>query len=103
MTINTQDLVSLPSLEPEEPLFCRGNGATECENFVNAVNRHAWKFDKSDDSKWTANFAMSCMNGKALRWSMQLDRNTRKDWDLLSAALLLEYREDVEAIESQLR
>ncbi|KAG8925740.1 hypothetical protein FRC01_009763 [Tulasnella sp. 417] len=81
--------------EPEEPLFFWGNSATECESFVNTVNRYAWKSGKSDDSKWIAHFAMSCLSGKALRWAMQLDRNTRKDWDLLSAALLLEYKEDV--------
>ncbi|KAG8925741.1 hypothetical protein FRC01_009764 [Tulasnella sp. 417] len=87
----------------EEPLFFRGKGATECEDFVNTVNRYAWKSGKSGDPEWAAHFAMSCWSGKALRWSMQLDRNTRKDWDLLSTALLLNYSEDVEDSESNLR
>ncbi|KAG8927107.1 hypothetical protein FRC00_002277 [Tulasnella sp. 408] len=88
---------------PEEPLFFHGNGARECENFVNTVNRYAWKSGKSEDSKWIAHFAMSCLTGKALRWAMQLDKDTRKDWDLLSAALLLNYTEDAEGNEAELR
>lgn len=87
--------MSLRPSGPEEPIFFRGNGATECESFVNKVNRYTWKSGQSDDSKWIAHFAMSCLTGKALRWSMQLDKDTRKDWDLLSAALLLNYTEDV--------
>ncbi|KAG8925738.1 hypothetical protein FRC01_009761 [Tulasnella sp. 417] len=46
---------------------------------------------------------MSCLSGKALRWAMQLDRNTRRDWDLLSTALLLEYTGDVEDNGTELR
>ncbi|KIO24369.1 hypothetical protein M407DRAFT_244462 [Tulasnella calospora MUT 4182] len=89
--------------DSEEPLFFRGNGATECEDFVNTVNRYAWKSGKAEDPKWAAHFAMSCLSGKALRWSMQQDKNTRSDWDLLSVALLLEYTEDLEDKESELR
>ncbi|KAG8935322.1 hypothetical protein FRC01_003074 [Tulasnella sp. 417] len=81
---------------PEEPLSFRGKGGTECEDFISMVNRSAWKAGKSGDYSWIAGFAMSCFAGKALRWSMQLDNETRGDWNLLSRALLLKYAEDEE-------
>lgn len=80
--------------DPEEPISFRGQGATECEDFINMVNRSAWSAGKTDDSKWIAGFAMSCFAGKALRWSMQLDNAIRADWTLLSRALLLKYTDD---------
>ncbi|KAG8896739.1 hypothetical protein FRB99_008682 [Tulasnella sp. 403] len=47
--------------------------------------------NKTDDSKWVAEYASACMAGNALRWHARLDPSIRKDWSLLQIALLDEF------------
>lgn len=81
-----------PSLsEPGLPVF-RGEDATECEAFLNAVARQALSLGKQRDDQWVADFAASCFTHNALRWLNSLDDETQRSWKLLRNAMLSRYR-----------
>ncbi|KAG8893466.1 hypothetical protein FRB99_001925, partial [Tulasnella sp. 403] len=61
---------------------------TECEYFVHKLRQTAFAHGKLDDNLWMAQFASTCLLGKALRWYVGLDSNTKNDWETLEAAML---------------
>lgn len=52
-----------------------------------------WGFEneKLANSKALADFASTCFTGAALRWYETLDESTKRDWDVLRKAILLQY------------
>lgn len=66
-------------------------GGEECEMFIVAVKKQAFKAGKATDSAWAAQFAGTCFAGAALRWYEALDDATQSDWGLLRRALLARY------------
>lgn len=56
-----------------------------------AVNRYAFKNDKTKDDEWIAQFAGACMAGEALRWYVDLDDEVQESWKRLRRALLAQY------------
>ncbi|KAG8893798.1 hypothetical protein FRB99_001704, partial [Tulasnella sp. 403] len=71
-----------------DPLLFYGNDGTECETFIRKLRQTAFAREKLDDSQWMARFASTCFLGKALRWFVGLDSNTKNDWETLEAAML---------------
>ncbi|KAG8944042.1 hypothetical protein FRC04_002237 [Tulasnella sp. 424] len=81
----------MAAAEPGQLEF-RGEDATECELFINAVSRHALSIGKQRDDQWVADFASSCFTHDALRWWNHLDDATQGSWRSLRNAMLLRYR-----------
>ncbi|KAG8891990.1 hypothetical protein FRC01_014406, partial [Tulasnella sp. 417] len=52
-----------------------------------------WGFvnEKLSNNKALADFASTCFTGPALRWYETLDEDTKRDWDVLRKAILLQY------------
>ncbi|KIO19456.1 hypothetical protein M407DRAFT_30883 [Tulasnella calospora MUT 4182] len=76
--------------EPGQLEF-RGEDATECENFINAVARHALSVGKQRDDQWVADFASSCCTHNAIRWWNSLNDETQGSWKLFRNAILARY------------
>lgn len=68
-----------------------GPSATECEAFVHFVITRAHFQNKSEDNEWITKFVRPRLLGEALRWYCLLPTETKKNWELLAAALLREY------------
>ena len=79
------------TLPDARTLRFRGISGVECENFVQSVRFIALTEDKEDDDQWMLDFATARLSSKALRWHSRLDREIRKNWDLLVQALMDEY------------
>ncbi|KAG9041904.1 hypothetical protein FS837_011576 [Tulasnella sp. UAMH 9824] len=75
----------------DENVRFTGKNAEEAEDFIHAVNRHAWAAGKQRDYTWMADFAYACFTKKALRWYEDLDEETQNDWRLLKRAILTKY------------
>ena len=69
----------------------QGQDGEECEDFVFWVIRRAKDKGKMNDDQWIAEFAMSCMARKALRWYIQLEPEVQQSWRLLRKALMDRY------------
>ncbi|KAG8895753.1 hypothetical protein FRB99_000364, partial [Tulasnella sp. 403] len=89
-TLPAQPVVTTSYRKVVQIVFKGGDG-TECEDFIQSVRKYAFSEGKLDDKAWTALFASTCFSGKALRWHVALDNNTKTNWDLLEAALLEEW------------
>ncbi|KAG8899784.1 hypothetical protein FRC01_010368 [Tulasnella sp. 417] len=74
-----------------DDLVFSGGGGEECEMFIVAVKKQAFRAGKVADRLWIAQFAGTCFAGPALRWYEGLDDATQSDWDLLRRALLARY------------
>lgn len=68
-----------------------GESAEEAEDFIQAVNMHAYAAGKQKDSAWIAEFAYPFFSRKALHWYENLDEGTQNDWKLLKCAILAEF------------
>ncbi|KAG8963921.1 hypothetical protein FRC00_004488 [Tulasnella sp. 408] len=76
--------------ECDVPYFT-GRSAEEAEDFIQAVNRHAYAAGKQRDNAWIAEFAAPLFSRRALRWHEELDEGTQNDWKLLKQAILTEF------------
>ncbi|KAG9047848.1 hypothetical protein FS837_001383 [Tulasnella sp. UAMH 9824] len=104
MDVTCRDsLISLSSSLPFSPntptgpqptlrLEFRGHDATECEDFINAVQRYTLSQGKQADDRWMAQFAASCFTRDALRWWTGLEEDVQWSWKLLRKAMLGRYR-----------
>lgn len=63
----------------------------DCQYFVVAVNRYAYKNGKAKDDEWIAEFAGACFTGDALVWYVGLDAEIQDSWRQSRRALLAEY------------
>ncbi|KAG8920268.1 hypothetical protein FRC01_000848 [Tulasnella sp. 417] len=70
----------------------RGQDATECEDFIRAISKHAFSQGKQRDDQWIADLAATCMANEALRWWGALDEEVQGSWKLLRRAMLSKYR-----------
>lgn len=77
-------------MSASEPSFSGANG-TECEGFIKAVRKYAFKEGKQKDYLWIAEYAATCFEGPALRWHRALPEEVRSDWRLLEENLLSKY------------
>ncbi|KAG8895472.1 hypothetical protein FRC00_007431, partial [Tulasnella sp. 408] len=73
-----------------EILFYGRDGA-EADELVRAVRKWGVENEKLANSKALADFASTRFTGGALRWYETLDENTKRDWDVLRKAILLQY------------
>lgn len=78
--------------QPTLRLEFRGQDATECEDFINAIQRHTLSQGKQADDQWIAQFAASCFTRDALRWWSNLEEQVQWSWKLLRSAMLYRYR-----------
>lgn len=78
--------------QPTLRLEFRGHDATECEDFINAVQRYTLSQGKQADDRWMAQFAASCFTRDALRWWTGLEEDVQWSWKLLRKAMLGRYR-----------
>lgn len=63
----------------------------ECEDFIRAVRKAGFHAKKIRDDAWMADFASTCLTGRALRYYESLSPEVQGDWRLLRQALLKEY------------
>lgn len=79
----------------------KGTDSVEAEDFISAIRQKALAEGKEDDDRWTANFASACFRRDALRWHGSLDRETKKDWERLEKAILLQYAPKFQGIDGE--
>ncbi|KAG9047180.1 hypothetical protein FS837_002872 [Tulasnella sp. UAMH 9824] len=82
----------LPYGADSEELSFRGKDATECEEFIAAILKHAFARGKQRDDQWMADFAATCLANDALRWWSGLDEEVQGSWKLLRRAMFSKYR-----------
>lgn len=63
----------------------------DCESFIRAVRRAAFRTGNSRDNDWMADFATTCFTGQAFQWYERLDLKVRENWEDLKMAVLEEY------------
>ncbi|KAG8921691.1 hypothetical protein FRC01_000117 [Tulasnella sp. 417] len=68
-----------------------GNSGQECEDFIRAVRKAGFQAQKIRDDAWMADYASTCLAGRALRYYETLSPDVQGDWRLLRQALLKEY------------
>lgn len=77
--------------QPTSEILFYGRNGEEAEEFVRAVRKWGFTNEKLANSKALADFASTCFTGAALRWYETLDESTKRDWDILRKAILLQY------------
>ncbi|KAG8906937.1 hypothetical protein FRB99_005711 [Tulasnella sp. 403] len=75
----------------DEKLQIFSGGGTECEMFVQAVQRRAFAEGKPLDNGWIAGLVAMLLTGEALRWFARLDGEVQTNWSLLRQALLARF------------
>lgn len=70
---------------PGAPVVFHGLDADECRKFIQDVRRHA--FEQELDDARTATFALTCFQGAALDWQLDLEDEVNESWKLLQKAL----------------
>ncbi|KAG8937579.1 hypothetical protein FRC00_003742 [Tulasnella sp. 408] len=74
-----------------ENIVFRGRDGQECEDFIRAIHKAAYAAGKLRDDAWMADVAVTCLSGRALRSYLTLEPEVKRDWSLLSLALLERY------------
>ncbi|KAG8915463.1 hypothetical protein FRC00_004098 [Tulasnella sp. 408] len=74
-----------------EDIVFSGRDGQECEEFVRAIHKAGYAAGKLRDDAWMADLALTCLSGSALRYYASLEREVKRDWDLLRSALLERY------------
>lgn len=74
-----------------EAIVFSGRDGHECEEFVQAIHKAAYAAGKLRDDAWMADMAVTCLSGRALRYYTSLEPEVKRDWSLLSSALLEKY------------
>ncbi|KAG8923030.1 hypothetical protein FRC01_013315 [Tulasnella sp. 417] len=77
-------------MDGEDVVF-HGNSGHECEEFIRAVRKAGFQAQKIRDDAWMADYASTCLTGRALRYYETLSPEVQGDWRLLRQALLKEY------------
>lgn len=78
-------------MEDVEDVVFYGKNGQECEDFIRAVRKAGFHAKKIRDDAWMADFASTCLTGRALRYYESLSPDVQGDWRLLRQALLKEY------------
>lgn len=78
-------------MEDVEDIVFYGKSGQECEDFIRAVRKAGFQAKKIRDDAWMADFASTCLTGRALRFYESLSPEIQGDWRLLRQALLQEY------------
>ncbi|KAG8941871.1 hypothetical protein FRC04_004048 [Tulasnella sp. 424] len=78
-------------MEDVEDIVFYGKNGQECEDFIRAVRKAGFHAKKIRDDAWMADFASTCLTGRALRYYESLSPDVQGDWRLLRQALLKEY------------
>ncbi|KAG8924956.1 hypothetical protein FRC00_004501 [Tulasnella sp. 408] len=68
-----------------------GQDADECRQFIQAVRRFGFQQGRQHDDAYMADYAVTCFQGAALDWQMDLDEETNGSWRLLQKALKEKY------------
>ncbi|KAG8973222.1 hypothetical protein FRB90_009975 [Tulasnella sp. 427] len=68
-----------------------GHDADECRQFIQAVRRFGFQQGRQHDDGYMADYAVTCFQGSALDWQMDLDEETNGSWRLLQKALKEKY------------
>ncbi|KAG8900643.1 hypothetical protein FRC00_011935 [Tulasnella sp. 408] len=84
-------MASNDQLESEVLQF-RGKDSQECEEFISAITKHAYRQGKLRDDEWIADLVATCLTHDALRWWSGLDKGTRESWDTLRQAMFSRYQ-----------
>lgn len=74
-----------------DPFIFTGKDGTECEDWIQSIQREAFLRGKSNDKEWMASLASTRLSGAALRWYCAQSESTTSDWFQLRAAFLNEY------------
>ncbi|KAG9045955.1 hypothetical protein FS837_005355 [Tulasnella sp. UAMH 9824] len=68
-----------------------GQDADECRQFIQAVRRFGFQQGRQHDDAYMADYAVTCFQGPALDWQIELDEETNGSWRLLQRALKEKY------------
>jgi len=82
---------SINSPEAETDLVFDGRGSEGAANFIRDVRKRAFAEGKLRDDEWMIDFVITCLDGDALRWHLELPLDVRKDWVALQMAFLNQY------------
>ncbi|KAG8948968.1 hypothetical protein FRC04_009169 [Tulasnella sp. 424] len=88
--IERPDIVFSPSDSSVHFSF-HGQDAEECRQFIQAVRRFGFQQGRQHDDPFMADYAVTCFQGAALDWQLELDEETNGSWRLLQKALKEKY------------
>ncbi|KAG8926356.1 hypothetical protein FRC00_002999, partial [Tulasnella sp. 408] len=74
-----------------DELVLTGKDGTECEDWIQSIQKAAFAQGKTSDKAWMAALASTRIRGRALRWYSAQTDDVTSDWTKLRAAVLDEY------------